>query len=183
MLDWIIDEPLTRVKGESKRANAALRDYALMGAGRALRKLLQNYIERAANVEQAQPPTTRWSTICGWSASLAWQERVVRFDELQQEIEVRDYAARRLVDREARIQVLQAYRGKIIQALQLVDPNNASWNDVTGALRMVTEELRREFGEVDQVVEVREAPPVESPAARLSNEELQAAVANLLAGT
>lgn len=81
-MEWDNDAPLTRAKGESRRANQALHDYALMGAGRSLRLLRGHY----ANAPQTEsPPTRRWSTICGWSARYDWQARVARWEELEKE--------------------------------------------------------------------------------------------------
>jgi len=180
---WDAETPLTRCKGESKAANRALVDYAQQGEGkRSLRDLLAGYIKLSLDETKSErPPTVKWSTLTAWSIIYAWQMRVARFDELQRAAELRAYTERRIADREVRIQTLQAYRGRVIRALQELEPAAANWSDVTGALRMVTEELRREFGEVDQVVEVRDGTTT-AATADLSEAELQAAVANIVAG-
>ena len=181
---WSPDDPLARARGESKAANRALLDYAQQGEGkRSLRILLAGYTRRASDETKTErPPTVRWVTLSAWSGMYAWQARVARFDELQRAAELAAFTARRVADRETRIQTLQAYRGRVIRALQELTPSTATWSDVTGALRLVTEELRREFGEVDQVVEVRDPARAPTPAALLSDAEVQAAVANILAG-
>lgn len=95
---WIFDResPLERSGRESLRANQALRDYALMGPGRSLRKLLRQYREQsesraralaAGGLRQpgeslAEPPTLREASLMTWSAAYAWQERVATWDAL-----------------------------------------------------------------------------------------------------
>ncbi|MDH5505756.1 MAG: hypothetical protein OEZ02_00865 [Anaerolineae bacterium] len=69
--------PLKQADGESRAANQALQDYVYMGAGRSLRKLLAQYSKQIANKQQtAKPPTSRWSTLAGWSSKYAWQSRL-----------------------------------------------------------------------------------------------------------
>ena len=84
--DW--DDPLGRIPGrasgrvESRRANAALRDYYNMGPGRSLRKLLERYRHQAADEPDTVPATCRWTTLAGWSARFLWQDRVGRQTEI-----------------------------------------------------------------------------------------------------
>lgn len=183
MSEWDPEDPLRRVRGESRAANRALYDYALMGEGqRSLRGLLARYVKQASDESQTEaPPTTRWPTICTWSSRNTWVARCARFDEQQREAELRDYARRRKEDRDLRIQTLQAYRGKIIRAMKGLEPAVAEWRDVTAALRLVTEELRREFG--DDVTQVAQTTVIAaqgiSESATLSDEEVSSAARNL----
>jgi len=74
---WDTDNPLHRAAGESARANAALRDYFRMGAGRSLRVLLERYIQQKANTDATErPPTVQWWTLSTWSDRYDWQKRV-----------------------------------------------------------------------------------------------------------
>lgn len=89
------DSPLNRIPGESRKANQALRDYALMGVGRSLRSLLERYLQQSAN----GVPTTKFNSLGTWSNRFHWVDRVTRFDELEQEA--------RLAEREKRRQQLE----------------------------------------------------------------------------
>jgi len=62
---------------ESKRANAAFRDYVRMGVARSLRDLLAHY------QTVPQPPTASWGTISTWSHKFYWVERSTILDQLQ----------------------------------------------------------------------------------------------------
>lgn len=183
---WQADAPLVAVAGESRAANRALHDYARMGAGtRSLRGLLERYVQRASDAPQTGgelPPTTKWGTLTAWSHRHAWGARCTRFDELQRAAELAAYAKRRAEDQTVRIQALQAYRGKVLRAMQNLTPETAGWADVTAALRMVTEELRREFGDDVQQVQsvVTVAEGAAGAVAQLSAAELAAAVRNLV---
>lgn len=93
------ENPLGRCPGESLRANQALRDYALLGPGRSIRKLLEEYQEQKrvqteykASTEKSAlrqpgapppaPPTTRLATLASWSADGQWLDRVAAWEEL-----------------------------------------------------------------------------------------------------
>ena len=87
---WNKDDPLERAiaedgRRETKRANQAFRDYALMGAGRSLGKLF-------AIFSTTRPPdahqilvTKSLNTLKTWSTDFFWVARANRFDELQAE--------------------------------------------------------------------------------------------------
>lgn len=90
------DSPLNRIPGESRKANQALVDYALMGAGRNLRGLLEGYVKQASNESQTtKPPTLKWLSISTWSIRFHWVDRVTRFDELEQEARLAERKKRR----------------------------------------------------------------------------------------
>lgn len=93
MTSWNPDDPLARAKGESAKANQALQDYTLLGAGRSLAKLCDIYNQRrqsAGKATSAQgginpilPPTRRLRTLQNWSSRHAWQRRVAAHQALQ----------------------------------------------------------------------------------------------------
>lgn len=88
---WNADHPLDRCKGETRRANDALRDYWLMGPGRSLAKLRQSYIEPTSH-----PPSRHLRTLAGWSTKYAWQARIDRAKKiLDDEIAQAELEARR----------------------------------------------------------------------------------------
>lgn len=98
---WDDEDPLARMKGESAKANIALRDYWRMGPGRSLRKLLARYDKQAASESQAEiPPTAKWSTLCGWSAKFDWQRRIAARAAIQAAADAAKWAARREALRE-----------------------------------------------------------------------------------
>ena len=78
------EDPLARAPGESLRANAAFRDYALMGPGRSLRKLQERYkgVQRGAKEGTGErlPPSVRLSRLSEWSVDHHWQERVLAYE-------------------------------------------------------------------------------------------------------
>lgn len=78
-MDFDPNAPLDRLAGESKRAYAAFYDYAMMGAARSLRKLLETYRPKD------NPITSYWRTISGWSRRYHWVKRAERFDALTRE--------------------------------------------------------------------------------------------------
>jgi len=86
-MDNITDplERYTREDGrrETPRGNQAFRDYALLGGGRSLEKLLAKYTNLTTDSHQI-PLTKSIDTLKTWSRSFSWVERVTRFDEIQQ---------------------------------------------------------------------------------------------------
>jgi hypothetical protein len=96
---WDADEPLGRRSGESRKANAALHDYYLMGSGRSMPKLWRRYRNvTEASPGQELPPTRRLPTLKGWSVRYHWQERVGAAEAL-------DAAERRRTRLERQIEV------------------------------------------------------------------------------
>lgn len=99
--DWNREAPLLRVKGESQRANDALKDYYAMGSGRSLRKLHDFYSQQASDeTSMERPPTTKWTTLSKWSAMFDWVERVREQQAIQEAEDEARWAERRLVIRE-----------------------------------------------------------------------------------
>jgi hypothetical protein len=83
------DAPLERGSGESLRANQALRDYAFMGGGRSLLKLVRQYQSYAKPVPGGSqklitdPPSRHLQSLKVWSSTYKWAERVDAWDRLQ----------------------------------------------------------------------------------------------------
>lgn len=80
MFQWDETAPLKRAKGETTKANTALRDYAHMGDERSLRALYERYEEASGEA----PPTAQLSTLFTWSARYDWPARVAAWVEIQQ---------------------------------------------------------------------------------------------------
>lgn len=70
--------PLDRRESDTARSWLALQDYAAMGAGRSLEKLVERYRNGADSV-----PARRLTTLKDWSRSGDWQARVAAYDEAQ----------------------------------------------------------------------------------------------------
>lgn len=95
------ENPLGACKGESLRANRALRDYAFMGPGRSLRKLLEKYREQSDNKARTEKaPTNRFSSLADWSTKYQWQDRVALWEALQDAAIDQRWAERRSEHRE-----------------------------------------------------------------------------------
>lgn len=76
-----------------------------------------------------------------------WMERAALYDD-----DLRDKATAREMklreeDRDFRLVMLRAYRGRVIRAINQLDPSTASFKDVNAALAMLNREIRIEYGE------------------------------------
>ena len=117
------DSPLERIPGESLRANEALRDYAFMGPGRSLRKLLDKYRRQTDDGSQTgKPPTARWKTISDWSRRFTWQERIEAWTGIRNTDEDRKWEKRRQNQRKAEWK-LRNKIGKTLDAVYAEIPN------------------------------------------------------------
>jgi len=90
---WEVAQPLSRCKGEAQRPNAALRDYARMGPGRSLAKLLEVY--QAQDDPRDRSPTQRLNTLKNWSARYSWVARTAQWELLEMEAEDQAWRERR----------------------------------------------------------------------------------------
>lgn len=80
---WNPENPLSRGRDETIRANVALNDYALMGPGRSLAKLLERY-RNVSETSLVRPPSKRLPTLAHWSVDYSWQVRVAAWEALKQ---------------------------------------------------------------------------------------------------
>lgn len=89
------ENPLARIARESESANQSLDDYAKMGPGRSLAKLLERYAADATKRGQIAngegtgippvPPTLSLKTLGGWSKKYRWVDRVAAWVALERE--------------------------------------------------------------------------------------------------
>ena len=91
-MTWDHDNPLARMMGETKRANQALADYAMMGTARSLAKLAEHY--------KGQPltnhlPTRKLNTLKLWSAHHDWQARVSAWEDIKRAEAEEEWGRRR----------------------------------------------------------------------------------------
>ncbi len=95
--EWDNNAPFARCKGESRKANLALRHYRAMGEARSLRALLERYQQQASNEGTTEkPPTKYWWTLSNWSFRHKWQDRLKRQEQLDAEADDARWAARRI---------------------------------------------------------------------------------------
>lgn len=154
---WDENDPLAQTPPESAGANAALRAYAALGRGRPSQNAFHGvYAEQLRATGGAGAKVPLATTMRGWSMNYRWVARLARFDQLENLRRLTGMRERADADRDTRIKLLEAFRGKIIQALQALDPTAANWTDVTGALRMVMQELRREYQDAEALAAAAE---------------------------
>ena len=141
---WSRADPLARVGAETRLANAALRDYAAMGPGRSLDKLLDRY----RSVPDACP-TKRRPTLHEWSVRYAWQARVEAVDVAYRQQLAQVEITERLRSRRARIRSYEAVRNVALEALPSVRkrPQEARLGDVARAVDTANAGLAREYGD------------------------------------
>lgn len=116
---WNLKAPLERAKGVGRRANQALRDYAMMGTGRSLRKLLKRYRGQKADNPQTELPTVKWGTLSGWSCKYDWVARVDAWTAIKQEEEETEWKERQRQIRQqdwSHGQQLREMAAKILEA-------------------------------------------------------------------
>lgn len=187
--NWREDAPLALCKYESKLSNKVLLAYAALGT---LRPSLESFYHAYISEHSRSPEFKKFQecTLRGWSMDFRWMARLDRYDQLVEEKRAAEFAQLARDDKDVRIKMLQAYRGKITQAMQLLDPSACDWQALTAAMRMVTEQLRREFdlsekdGELEPPVLKRGRPSSAESQLRdairdMSDAELEEALANI----
>lgn len=109
-----------RQKGERDRAVIACNDYLLMGPGRSLRKLWEQYREQKRLQTAYKPPTVRLKTLSDWSVRYDWQTRAKLYDAEQERIKAEKFQAEieAMLGRQARnAQALQTAGAQLVFAL------------------------------------------------------------------
>jgi hypothetical protein len=181
--DWnTIDDPLEiRVQWrESRKSNAALHEYALMGAGRSLRAVHEKFLRQekfwqeqkfSGTSPAEKPPTTKARSLQKWSKEYRWVDRCRRWDEIQARKAVVSYEEDRVVARRARLDAAKGAFETVAQALLMlreakfksrIGPTGETYppailSEVTlpaviSSLEKAMDMLRKEFGEdVDRV--------------------------------
>ena len=114
---WDADNPLARARGETRKANEALRDYVLMGGGRSLRLLQERYRTQLEH-GSGTVPTTRWATLSHWSSHYAWQARLDRFEDLETDRALATWRERQDEIRETEWDATQKLLGRAEQMLK-----------------------------------------------------------------
>ncbi len=166
-MDWKQDDPLARCTGETRKSNIALWDYALMGPGRSLRKLLAQYVKQVS----IKPPTRKWNTISTWCLRYHWVARVAaweaiktaedeaEWDERRRDIRKGEWEqAQTLLDRAEQMlkfplaqveRVEETYPDGKAKAVTIVNPVRWSQRDIARFMQ-VASELGRLAAEMEQ---------------------------------
>lgn len=129
MTDFDPEAPLSRIKGESKKAHSAFMGYFLAGAARTLRDLHQKYQTQSDRYEQQEiegdegeqqdnnepatekPPTTSWWTVGNWSKNNHWQARIAQQVANDNAIALEEYRRRHMSKEEVIARLSAMARG------------------------------------------------------------------------
>jgi len=114
--------------------------YRSQGPGRALLPVYRFLLNRP----KATKAPGSWKVI---SDRWEWKKRAAAWDDAESQLAREAEAEARKKNREMRLKLLDAYRGKVTQAMAVLHPLSASWRDVTAALAMLIEQSRYEYGE------------------------------------
>ena len=156
-------DPLALAGGETQRANLALRDYALLGPGRSLARLVECY-----QTAPKPPPTRRLETVKDWSARFAWQARVALYERQIRHQLVADDRDERERERQQRLSVCRRMRAAAWERLQVMDPAELTPRDVLRYVAQSSRELR-----IDLEAEPEQGPTVADWVATLTTEQLR----------
>lgn len=113
--------PIQKSKGEGWRANAALKDYYLLGSTRSLRKLHAIYLKQSSSENQTKkdnPPTISMTSMSTWSKRYRWQERVLDQSRIDTNEDLALWSARRQEIRENDYQQGQQIRSLAMKILE-----------------------------------------------------------------
>lgn len=138
-------DPLARIENETHRAHEAFVDYATMGVGRSMRKLIRRYEEILATGHQ--PPTKSWNTLSAWSVTYRWQERVTVYDQAIRQEKDASFRAMQEEWKKNRLDLLQATFAKMTKTFPGISFSKMRATEFISAMLMVNKDLRFELGE------------------------------------
>jgi hypothetical protein len=78
-----------------------------------------------------------------------WKARAEAWDESEITRARQEWDDERKSEKKERIQLWRAYRAKLMQGLANIDPNRATWYDITNGLRTACEMLMLDYGEMN----------------------------------
>ncbi len=134
-----------RREGEPARWYARFEAYRLAGPSRSY---LATYNAERSKRSPGRPQAFRVPS--SWRAAAQkweWQARAEAWDAEAQACARASHEQDREEDHRLRLEILKAFRVKLVQALQKLDPASADWRDVSAGLLMVNREIRLEMGE------------------------------------
>lgn len=142
--------PWERMVGERKLDYALFERYLAMGPERRIKDFLKQ--QHAIEVAGRGRPMGLANRVYRLSSVWKWAERAGAYDEYLSAKERADYEQERRQQRKARQQVLRAYFGILASKLPQLrsDQKTIDWDDATNALRMLVNELRKEYDDTPE---------------------------------
>lgn len=136
---WNEERPAWEVlDGEPHKAFSRFERYRLLGPERSIAAAYREVTGRDGR------PSDKWYQV---AERWRWKERAEEWDHSERERSRREYEQRRQTNRKNRIALLTHAHSKIFEALQNLDVRAARWSDVLAGLKIVTAELRTEYGD------------------------------------
>jgi len=134
--------------------------------------------EKGRKSEAVSAPTSWREAADTWR----WGERAEAWDVGQRLERLKDEDEARRKNREQRIALLNGVMARASAALIRLQPDEAKWSDVIGAIRLAVQELRHEYGDDVTTVKVEAAEPVPewmSAVAHMDETQLDRVIHNL----
>jgi hypothetical protein len=110
--------PLNRIPDETQRANDALNHYYLMGAGRSIRKLHEQYCQQT----DRKAPAKRLKTLFDWSTEHHWQARIAAQKEIDDAVALAKYQERHMSEAEMLALLADQARGDMADFANVKQP-------------------------------------------------------------
>lgn len=139
---WDPQAPLARMTGETAKQNQAINDYALLGAGRSLTKLLDHWARRP---DPEPSPTDRLRTLKLWSSRNHWQARIAAWQDHQNEAERLAWAERSKKARLDNWRAAEAGQALVLETLIEQAPR---------LVRSTRREVRQADGSIREIVTI-----------------------------
>jgi hypothetical protein len=150
--EWL--EPWNRQPGESALWFQCFETYRALGIRRTIEQAYRQEMERRGKTGYGQRPNGSWRKI---AIEFHWHERAEAWDIAEINRVRREAASEARADKSARIKLLKAARGKLIQALEMVEMSPLRLPELVNAIRMVVGELRNEYDDpISRQVEMSE---------------------------
>lgn len=193
--EFIEAQPWDRMPGESILWYDRFCRYLQLGIERKLATIWrQDRHLNKSRAGQTQLPTSGHAQYVlpqSWREQIEhyhWRERAIAYDEYQIVTARQVFESEKLKERKRRINLLKSYRIKLRQAIKTLNVKDINWREAVAGLKIVTEQLRMEYGDMPtQRVEYTGAGggpiAVEHSLSTLSDEELDAKIANYLEST
>jgi len=138
------DAPLNRMPGESAKSHTSLMDYWLMGGGRSLQKLLDQYIQGHSDKPPIKaPPTKKWTTLTTWSHKNHWQARIARQKEIDDEIALEQYRQRHMSEAEVLARLADMGRADMADFADVRQPSDLEGKINSHLVKEITIDARR----------------------------------------
>lgn len=133
-------DPWERREDETPTRYFAFSCYRDLGPGRTLQAAWDVY-----RMERGNKGDSPSSTFRDWSANHDWVDRAAAYDDYVSRQIREALEQERIRDKRRRVELLQAYREQIAEAMTSLNPGDLDFKEATKALKAVTQELRKEF--------------------------------------